>query len=482
MKKNNDPKASSINSPPLRATDTASESDVSGMTTGEESDFSASSDASSLFSYYPELEKEKKKKKKRRVATTLKGKDLYLNIFIVLLSNVIADGARGIVIPTQLIYVLGFGGNIKENGLIFAIFVVGRFISAYIFGYIADKRPLKEILIFSSFIGAAGHMIYGIAVLPGLGDNGFWVAMVGRFLTGFGSGSIPCVRAFITAISPKKKLTRFLSWSLGAQFIGFALAPALCVPFASLNQNWGSLNINVLNFPSMVLGFINVFIILVVVFIMPSIAPKPKVLGNRVYTLGTCIYLFVFFVIRTVIAFLETSAGLEYAALYDPNQDINTAFQISLYFTYLGLGGLVVYLIVDFIVLKVPNHIMLILSLYAMVAGSLLMPQYPTRPFTPLYMFSLGAALVWSVGSPASSATILAGYSEMLFENMGDSPQGAMQGIASSIGSVGSIVVRLLTGYLPLYILFVACGALSLISAFLLAYYHSRPPKVAYVE
>ncbi len=143
---------------------------------------------------------------------------LFLTIFIDLLGF-------GIVIPNlspitksfaELSHV-GFSPNVAV-GLAAGVFSIIQFIFAPIFGSLSDRIGRRPIILGSIIANIIGYYLLGIA-------GSFWMLMVARIVSGFGSANIAAAQAYIADITPPQERAKRMG-IIGAAFgLGFVFGP-----------------------------------------------------------------------------------------------------------------------------------------------------------------------------------------------------------------------------------------------------------------
>ena len=120
-----------------------------------------------------------------------------------------------------------------------------------------------------------GHVLFCIVSFL---DWGKWLVLIGRFLVGCSTGCIACGRAYIDVIAPADQRDRFLSWTLAAQYFGYALAPGLCSVFSGIAVSSNDVLFNNATVPCYFLAALCFITATLVWFYLDRIPPQPK--GN----------------------------------------------------------------------------------------------------------------------------------------------------------------------------------------------------------
>jgi len=142
------------------------------------------------------------------------------NLFIIALVAVVNALGYGIVIPVLYSYSLKFGLTDFQNGLLFALFSLGQFISTPIIGRLSDKFGRKPLLIAS--IGGTALSFFIMAFAPSA-----IFLFIARALDGLTAGNIPVATAVIADTTEPRERTRAFG-IIGASFgFGFVVGPAI---------------------------------------------------------------------------------------------------------------------------------------------------------------------------------------------------------------------------------------------------------------
>lgn len=146
---------------------------------------------------------------------------LFLTIFIDLLGfGIVIPNLSPITKSFAEISHVGFSPNVAV-GLAAGVFSIIQFIFAPIFGSLSDRIGRRPIILGSIVANIIGYYLLGIA-------GSFWMLMVARIVSGFGSANIAAAQAYIADITPPQEqqnvwelLVLLLDWDL---FLGHLLA------------------------------------------------------------------------------------------------------------------------------------------------------------------------------------------------------------------------------------------------------------------
>lgn len=148
-------------------------------------------------------------------------------------------------------YWLTLDGEATAYGIVFGSYALAQIISSPIFGYVADRRGTKFALCVSIVINACGNALYGLAYVL----NSKHVVLWGRFVSGFGAGSLILGIVHITNTASREdrgwivanyRIAQSLAY-LGGPFLGIAFIP-LHLPDGIANNGTSGTKEKILNF------------------------------------------------------------------------------------------------------------------------------------------------------------------------------------------------------------------------------------------
>lgn len=140
-----------------------------------------------------------------------------LVIFLVVFFDLLAFG---IVIPILPYYSKTFGANAFALGWLMAIFSIGQFLFAPIWGGLSDRVGRRPVLLFTILGGASCMVATALA-----GD--FWILFLARLLAGIFGANISTAAAYIADITPPAERAKGMG-IIGAGYgLGFIFGPAL---------------------------------------------------------------------------------------------------------------------------------------------------------------------------------------------------------------------------------------------------------------
>jgi MFS family permease len=447
---------------------------------------------------------------------TMSVTDIVVNNAVLLVS----EASRGIILGTQFAYIRSLGS--EENVSSYttaavAIFSVGRLLANTALGYASDKWCYRSILVTALLIHAAGQLLYATSVYYNV-----YILLLSRFIVGFGSGVLATSRAYVGATTPAADKTRQFSFLGASKFVGYALTPAIALAMQS-DVSTGGWVLNSYTAPGYFMCAATLITAIACQLKMSDVrAPlsthptantdAPVVAlpwyrrmsqwahglltADRAFMLGSCMFIVLNFASKGVLTLMEaTLAPLFQRVFVDSDNDMQEDTQQFL--LYLGLGGLVVYVLMALkptkptpaTVAQLPqpglrsraqrwlNHcakyakqwdlVLLIASQFITALGSLMLAIHPASLTLSRLVWS--SMLIWSIASPVADTLAVSLFSAVVSDAGGK--QGKMMAWISCAGSVGRIIFPLLTNVAPSDAVFGASAAVSAVCGVCLCKY-----------
>eukprot|EP01104_Vermistella_antarctica_P010889 TRINITY_DN2957_c0_g1_i2.p1 TRINITY_DN2957_c0_g1~~TRINITY_DN2957_c0_g1_i2.p1 ORF type:complete len:631 (-),score=121.52 TRINITY_DN2957_c0_g1_i2:206-2098(-) len=142
---------------------------------------------------------------------------LIVCILIVFLSNT----GFSIVIPALYGFLDHLGVSSKfQLGVTVAVFSLGQTIGAPAFGWMCDKRNVRDVFVLSLLLTVVGDFLYAFS-------NNWPTVLVARFITGIGSGNQAIAQAFIATSTTAEDRTVRMGQLALASVASFAVGPAI---------------------------------------------------------------------------------------------------------------------------------------------------------------------------------------------------------------------------------------------------------------
>ncbi|KAJ1548104.1 hypothetical protein HK096_004908 [Nowakowskiella sp. JEL0078] len=156
------------------------------------------------------------------------------------------------------------------------------------------------------------------------------------------------------------------------------------------------------------------------------------------------VFFYMNFAIRGIIGVVEALAPSQYQDLLGPDHP-NLAGQSAIFFTVLGLFGLITFLVLDPIlkITKIHANHMLTIGIAFIALGSAFM--IPFVNMGNIELFTFGIFAIWAIGSPICQTLTILSLSELL----GSKPQAVIMSYLTNAGSLGRIVFPSLAAVLP---------------------------------
>lgn len=405
-----------------------------------------------------------------------------ISLFPILLVNFIGTMGFSIVLPFLIVIVLGLGGNSITYGALGACYSFFQLIGAPVLGKWSDHVGRRKILLLSS----AGTLVAWLIFLLGLHlpnipfhimpGNPYVLSIplvlifVGRSVDGLTGGNISVANAYLADISTKANRKAHFGKMSASANMGLIVGPLLAGLLG--NTALGS------QLPVMAAALISLISCIVIYYGLHDVQPKPVVsaadtqgllnpdhkdcfaskpapaLGFRdilrmpYVTYFLVLYFLIFLAFNFYyVAFPVHAAGVLHWSV----------LQLGIY--YAVMSGLLVLIqgpVLSWLAKRCSGAMLVICGSVLLAAGFFLF-RYSSDVliYTGVVFFAAGNGIMW----PSFIA---------LLSNTGDAnTQGAIQGIASSAGSLASII-GLLTGALLYHTLgantfLLACGFMLLI-------------------
>lgn len=115
-----------------------------------------------------------------------------VQIMVIMFVNLVAEAARGIVIPILPAFIRSLNGSDAFIGWCFAIFVVGRVVASLVFGFWSDRRSVHEVILLSMIVAFIGNVLWLLSGAPDMWprttDDARIVLFLGRLIEGMATG------------------------------------------------------------------------------------------------------------------------------------------------------------------------------------------------------------------------------------------------------------------------------------------------------
>jgi len=373
----------------------------------------------------------------------------YVEMIVILTVLFFAESSRGMVMPSLNLYVDSLTTESRWFGILIGAYSGGRLVGSTVLGYLYNKLGINWTLQFALLLSLVGNGLYVVASL----FNSIWVLLLARLLTGFSTGTLSIVRAFVAERTTKEERTRWVSYSTAVQYIGFALVPGFGAFFANIDFKVGALPVNQYTAPGFVLFFCNAMVVPAVYYFIPNhknteeeVKGVKGVKGSelKLFYWGLALFIMLNLVGRGVLSVLETTVSRTFEDILedisDPEVTPDLTKDVSIMLFALGMIGLVIFLFLDIVCKYIAEQVILSIGYVVVAIGSLALISYG-RETISLLQFAIGSISILSLASPVVQTLVVSSFSKIL----GSKPQGTMMGYITSAGSVGRILMPPLT-------------------------------------
>lgn len=418
-------------------------------------------------------------------------------MFLVVL---LADGNRGLVLPTLAGYIHKFGGGSRKLALANAGFSAGRLMVAPWLGYWMDCRPIGEVLVFTLAVGLVANLCYVLADAVGtaVGDHiALWCIVLSRSVLGVGACVLGVGRAYVSKHTTRSRRTAVISLLCAAQYFGFTAFSGI-----SLFQHEGALaalGLNSYTFPGATLCLLYAALLAAVWFVPsnfwdspdmfvaspqsppaygtaagPEAAVVPILLedASPAHLHLALTFVLLNFTVRAILATQETLGTCAVHYLYNGENvchqktlamvaeevknvmhavilpaDTGALVFVSGFFTMVGFLGMIVFLGLYHFSRYLQDRAILLSGLAFTTLGLAMMLDPADGSGPPheasLLRFGAGFYVAWAVGYPLTQTVVVSALSKVLPPHQ----VGRWMGYQASAGSAGRVVGPLLAGY-----------------------------------
>lgn len=345
---------------------------------------------------------------------------IYITVFINILSF-------GMILPLLPLFAETFGATAFEIGLLVAIFSVGQFFAAPIWGRLSDRYGRKPILLASILTTVAAFGLMGVT-------KSLVYLFAGRFLHGVSSaGNYPIAVSYIADKTAKEERTLYISRISAVFATAFMIGPLFGGILGEESFSYaflGAAAVAVVNF------------LFVAAFLPESLTERQeqKILGEGMFNFraiwsGLRSDFGVLFFLLFAWSFYVSNFQLA-IPLFTQERFGAGAFENALFFSATGfVAALSQWFLVPRLVRFFGEIRTIVIGALLMVAGQIFVP------FSPTLLFFYSYFMVSVLGSSLQRPTVNARLSKTTAEG-----QGTTMGLAFSFESMGRFFGPLLAG------------------------------------
>ncbi|KAJ3126892.1 hypothetical protein HK098_007026 [Nowakowskiella sp. JEL0407] len=200
----------------------------------------------------------------------------------------------------------------------------------------------------------------------------------------------------------------------------------------------------------------------------PVIEDEIVTIDQTALNIAFFVFFYMNFAIRGIIGVVEAIAPAQYQEILGPDHE-NIAGSAAVYFTVLGLFGLVTFLTLDPFLKATrihANHMLAIGIAFIAVGTTFMIRQVHQME---MWVFTIGIFCIWAIGSPICQTLTILSLSELL----GSKPQAVVMSYLTNAGSLGRIIFPTLATLLPSPGIEICDILLCIFSLVFALYYHS---------
>ena len=354
----------------------------------------------------------------------------YLTLFLIQVTEVLGFS---LILPFLPFYAKDMGANPLQISLILTIFSFFQFFMSPIMGRLSDIYGRKPLLMFSQFATAVSFLIFGLA-------DSVWMLVLSRVIDGLFGSNFVIAQAYITDISSKKNRSVAMGMSGMAFGLGFLVGPALG-GFLAKRYSYA--------LPAFLATALTILTIFMSTFLLKETVKKSSKklvfkLSWEMFELKGFIKFFKQDKLRDLFLilffFLSTQVILtSNMAIYgDKKFGINTQ-EMGLLLTGIGLisivmqGGLL-----RLLIKKLGEKKLLFVAYFSLLISFIILSLIEAKNiiFLPLMLSAVG----WGLFRPIMMGNIS--------RKAADNEQGAVLGVASSLGSITQIIGPVIGGFI----------------------------------
>lgn len=177
-----------------------------------------------------------------------------------------------VVMPSLWFYLQQFG---VESQIFYSVvlssFSFAHMLASPLVGWLADRRPMKELLVVGLLVSALGHAFYALAW-----DE--WGVLIGRFIAGLGASNFTLLSVYvarITTVENRTKVTARLNIFIE---MGLLLGPAFAILFEQIDFYLGPFHVNKYTSPGYLMFLACVLLALYILVFFENPTPAVEVI------------------------------------------------------------------------------------------------------------------------------------------------------------------------------------------------------------
>ena len=172
-----------------------------------------------------------------------------------------------VVMPSLWYYLKEFDVTSQAfYSFVLSSFSLAHMIASPCVGWLADRRPMKELLIVGLLVSAVGHALYAMAW-----DE--WGVLFGRFIAGLGASNFTLVSVYVARITTHDNRTTVTARLNIFTEMGLLLGPAFAILFEQIDFYIGPLHVNQFTAPGYVLLVVCLLLSLYLLFFFENPPP-----------------------------------------------------------------------------------------------------------------------------------------------------------------------------------------------------------------
>jgi MFS family permease len=358
-------------------------------------------------------------------------------IFLIVLVDVLS---LTIIIPLLPFYAEKFGATAQTVGLLITAFAFCQFLAGPILGELSDRMGRKPILLLSQIGTFIGLLIFAQATT-------LTVIFIARIIDGITAGNLTVAQAYISDRTPPQKRAQSFAM-LGIAFgIGFLIGPSVSGLLAGRGMH----------FPIFVAAGLSFCSILCTTFLLPREAgvaankEHKKILNLVTQAFDPRMYMPFFrreelrgLLIQMFLYLFSFTMFVGGFALFAERQLVWNghpfgAREVGYYMGFMGAVGIIVQAkMVGWLVKKWGERKLMNVGLFSMCIGYSLMG----------FVHSLWVLPFVAIIANFGAGVVRPSVTSLISQTSGRSEQGAVMGVAQSLGSMGQILAPILAGFL----------------------------------